>query len=109
MLRRNWVDSQNTRVLPAASFRRPPPKDRDGLSLGYGCPVAQYKLQFREVFGAATLHVGHVRQLGKLDVVADPALAHHALLVNLPDCDVDPVAAERLASQLARHARLVAT
>ena len=68
MLRRNWVDQRNQTVAPNAFIRRDSPADPDGLSVGVFCQVADYLNGFNKTFGAATLHVGHVRNEG-LDVM----------------------------------------
>jgi hypothetical protein len=108
ILRKSVVDWRNRRVLPAAFHRRPAPLDPDGISVGYGCSVPEYLSRFNKTFGATTLHVGRVRDIG-LDVVPDddPAEPHHALIVGVPYDADDLVRAEELAVELAKQARLL--
>lgn len=103
MARKNWVDRTTNRILPAAFMRRPAPKDDDGLSVDVAS-AESCRGSLREVFGVASLHVGRIRDLG-LDVVVDEA--PHANIVDLPRASHDRTQAERLASQLARQARLI--
>jgi hypothetical protein len=58
----------------------------------------------KRCYGVVSLHVGRVRDLG-LDVVVDEA--PHANITGLPRQTDDVLRAERLASQLAKQARLV--
>lgn len=104
ILRRTVVDWQNKRVLPSAFHLRPLPKDEDGLSVGHSCDVSDYLNQFRQQFGAASLHTGRVRDMG-LSVKQDD-IPNHAV-INLPHLEEDPVQAELLALELANHARLL--
>jgi hypothetical protein len=104
MARKNWVDKTTQRVLPAAFRRRPSPVDDDGLSVNTES-AASCAAALRECFGVASLHVGSIRDLG-LDVVVDAA--PHANITSMPRDTDDRTEAERLASLLARQARLVA-
>jgi hypothetical protein len=103
MSRKNWIDRQSQCVLPAAFFRRPPPKDEVGLSvdLQSACSCAGTQ---RDCYGVVSLHVGRVRDLG-LDVVPDSP--PHGNITGLPRQADDRARAEHLASQLAKHARIV--
>ena len=103
MARKSWIDATTGTVLPTAFFRRPPPADDDGLSVDVesarSCSSA-----LSRCYGVVSLHVGRLRNLG-LDVVVDEA--PHANITGLPRNTDDVLQAERLASQLARQARLV--
>lgn len=103
MARKNWIDKTAKRVLPAAYFRRPPPKDEDGLSVDISSPQS-CSSALRNCYGVASLHVGRVRDIG-LDVVVDDA--PHAAITGLPRREDDPARAERLASLLSRQSRLL--
>jgi hypothetical protein len=105
MARKNWIDKVTQRVLPAAFKRRPSPADDDGLSVNVASPQSCTS-SLRQCFGVASLHVGRVRDAG-LDVVVDAA--PHANIIGLLRDTDDRTEAERLASLLARQARLVAT
>ncbi len=106
MLRRNLVDLKNQSVAPNAFIRRDAPADPDGLSVGVFCQVAEYLKGFRETFGAATLHVGHIRDEG-VDVIQDGPT--HACIEGVPYPADDPERARQLANALARKARLLPT
>jgi hypothetical protein len=101
--RKKWIDPASQRVLPAAFFRRPPPKDEDGLSVDVVSPNSCASV-LRDCFGVASLHVGRIRNVG-LDVVVDES--PHANITGLPCSADDQTEAERLASQLARQARFI--
>ena len=103
MTRKNWIDPASQRVLPAAFFRRPAPKDDDGLSVDVVSPRSCASA-LNKCFGVASLHVGRVRGLG-LDVQLDES--PHANITALPRSTDDQAKAEWLASQLARHARFI--
>lgn len=103
MARKNWIDPASRRVLPAAFFRRPVPKDDDGLSVDIASP-GSCASALRDCFGVASLHVGRVRELG-LDVMVDES--PHANIIGLPRSTEDQAKAEWFASQLARQARYV--
>jgi hypothetical protein len=103
MARKNWIDCTANRVLPAAFIRRPPPKDDDGLSVDVQS-AGSCRAALNTCYGVVSLHVGRVRDL-RLDVVVD-ALPH-ANIVGLPRQTDDRTEAERLASELARQARIV--
>jgi hypothetical protein len=103
MARKNWIDRVSQRVLPAAFIRRPPPADEDGLSVNVESPESCASA-LRECFGVASLHAGRVRDMG-LDVVVDAP--PHANITGLPRQTDDRTQAERLASLLARDARLL--
>ena len=105
MARKNWVDATTQSVLPAAFMRRLPPADEDGLSVDIHS-AGSCSLALSKCHGVASLHVGRVRNLG-LDVVVDEP--PHANITSLPRTTEDAARAERLASQLARQARLVPT
>lgn len=104
ILRKNWVDQTTHSVMPAAFFRRPAPQDNDGLSVNIESPNS-CMAALNKVFGVVSLHVGRVRNIG-LDVVVDET--PHANITGLSRTTDDQVQAERMASQLARQARLVA-
>lgn len=74
------------------------------------------RLTFKITYGAASLHVGRVRDLGNgIDIVASPqaatetrkALPEHASVINLPDPVSDPDSAEFMASRLRNQARML--
>ena|SRR5687768_9352064 len=71
LTRKSWIDKSTQRVLPAAFMRRPSPQDEDGLSVNIES-AASSTAPFRESFGAVSLHVGRLRDLG-LHVVIDAA------------------------------------
>lgn len=105
LARKNWVDRESNRVMPAAFLRRPPPQDDDGLSVDVES-ANSCERALRTCFGVVSLHVGSLRDLG-LDVeVDDPP---HANIKGLSRPMDDAAKAEWQASQLARHARLVST
>ncbi len=103
MARRAWIDLNTRTVLPDAFFRRPPPGDEDGLSVNIES-VQSCETALMKCHGVVSLHVGKIRDLG-LDVVVDEA--PHANLTGLPRQEEARALALRLASQLARQARLV--
>jgi hypothetical protein len=103
LLKRGWIDVVTNTVLPGAFFRRPSPKDPDGLSVDTYSPQ-NCVAGFSTTFGVASLHVGRVRDLG-LDVVPDEET--HANVIGLPYAADDAAKAEFLASQLAKQARIV--
>lgn len=103
MARKNWVDATTQSILPAAFMRRLPPADEDGLSVDIHS-ARSCSLALNKCHGVASLHVGRVRNLG-LDVVVDEP--PHANITGLPSTTDDAARTERLASQLARQARLV--
>jgi hypothetical protein len=104
MARKNWIDKQANRVLPAAYVRRPSPADEDGLSVDVASPQS-CAATLRQCYGVASLHVGRIRDIG-LDVVVDSA--PHAVISEVPRREEDRVRAERFASLLARQSRLMA-
>ena len=104
MARKNWIDATTGNVLPAAFLRRPPPADVDGLSVDVESARSCF-LVLNKCHGVASLHVGRVRDLG-LDIVTDEM--PHANITGLPLGTENVTLAERLASQLAKQARLVA-
>ena len=103
MARKNWIDKTSSRVLPTAYFRRPPPKDDDGLSVDVSSPQSCASA-LSDCFGVASLHVGRVRDI-RLDVVVDEE--PHANIVGVPRRDDNREQAERLASLLAKQSRLL--
>lgn len=99
----NWVDRQTGHILPSAFIRRA--RER-GLSVGIDVSVHEY-LQSRfskPTYGAGSLHVGRVRDLG-LQVIQDKV--DHGEIRGLPLREENAAEAERLASKLARQARWV--
>jgi hypothetical protein len=105
MLRKKWIDPVSGTVLPAAFVRRDAPNDDDGLSVDIASP-SSCAAPFRERFGVASLHVGSVRDFTLDIVVDDPP---HANITGVPRRLEDLTRAERLASQLAKQARLIGT
>jgi hypothetical protein len=103
MARKQWIDPQTKSVLPAAFVRRPPPQDGDGLSVDIQS-AASCASALNKCHGVASLHVGRTRDL-ELDIVIDKA--PHANITGVPRPEEDQANAERLASQLARQARVV--
>ncbi|NLF06812.1 MAG: hypothetical protein GX594_02380 [Pirellulaceae bacterium] len=88
--------------MPAAFMLR---TQEQGLSVDIASPRSCHAT-LRECFGVASLFVGRIRDLGMgLDVVVDEA--PHANVVGLPRQTEDRTLSERIASQLARQARLV--
>ena len=109
VLRPGWVDKDSGKVMPAAFFRRHPPKDTLGISVGHSCDVQSYLRQFNKSHGAMTLHVGRIRDVG-LDVIPDgpTGIPCHAVITGAPYPGDDTLRAESLALDLARQARLLA-
>ena len=105
LLKKGWIDHVTKSVMPGAFFRRPAPRDPDGLSVDTDSPQSCVA-NLSTIFGVASLHVGRVRDLG-LEVVPDEET--HANVVGLPYADDDRARAEFLASRLAREARLVSS
>lgn len=103
MAKKGWIDRDANRANPAAFFRRPPPKDADGLSLDIESAASCF-VSLKTCHGVASLEVGGIRVLG-LDVVPDDV--PHATLAGLPRQEEDPAKAEHLAAQLAKLARIV--
>lgn len=103
MSRKGWIDRERRCVLPAAFIRRPPPKDDSGLSVDVESPRSCHDT-LNKCHGVASLHVGRVRDLA-LDVIVDAP--PHANIAGLPRQEDDRTEAERLASQLAKQARIV--
>jgi len=104
LLRKDWFDPVASIVLPAAFFRRPAPKDEDGLSLDIDSPQSCVA-SFNRTYGVASLHVGRIRDV-QLDVEIDEA--PHANIIRLPRKEEELAQAEFLAGQLARQARYIA-
>jgi len=103
MSRKGWIDCDNQRVQPAAFFRRPAPRDEEGLSVDTNSARSCHQT-LNKCHGVVSLHVGRVRDLS-LDVVADAPT--HANIDGLPRREDNPAEAERLASRLAKQARIV--
>ena len=103
MARKDWIDPVSGTVLPGAFIRRPAPKDEDGLSLDVD-GASSCARALNKCFGVASLHVGRIRDIG-LDVIVDDR--PHASIRGVPRTADDKLNAERIASQLARKARLV--
>ena len=101
--RKAWVNGVSRAVLPAAFFRRPHPKDEVGISVDV-VSAQSCESVLKETFGAASLLVGHVRDIG-LDIQVDEL--PHANIVGAPRGDENPAGAERVASQLAKLARYI--
>ena len=105
-LKAGWVDKEHGKVMPAAFFLRAKPNDEDGISVGHSCDLNSHLSQFNKTYGAATLHVGRIRDIG-LDVIrGGPNDPSHAVITGVPYREDDPLRAESLALQLARQARL---
>jgi hypothetical protein len=88
--------------LPVAFKRRPAPQDEDGLSVDI--ESAQSCAKALKRCRVASLHAGRIRDVG-LDVVVDEA--PHANITGVPREEEDRTAANRLAYELARQARLI--
>jgi hypothetical protein len=102
------VDEDTGEVSPEAYYLR---IDKDGnreeglsVCIGTKCNPEDCGGNLKRRFGVVSLHVGYVRSLG-LDVVSDPPPEYHALIVNVPYREDDPVRAERIAGLLAKHSR----
>lgn len=106
VLRSGWFDPDDPlRVQPDAFFKRP--TDVDGLSvfradqIGIDECLCQLKC-----FGAVSLHVGTLRDLG-LEVIEDNADGRKALITNLPFENPGNAQEEKLAGDVARTSRIV--
>lgn len=99
-LRKKWADPVTKQVSVNAFLRRP---NEDGLSVDL-LSAASCVTVLTTKCGAASLHVGRVRDLA-LDVVVDDH--PHANLLGLPRPEDDLVRAEYLANQLAKQARFI--
>jgi hypothetical protein len=119
ILSRKWIDEQSGLVDPAAFIPR---IEKSGLPEA-GISVSRLNLTtvqkalsgFKKTFGAATLHTGTIRDaLPGVDVIAEPldavgqfeAKPEHALIINLPNQNLECAEAERAATILSRQARL---
>lgn len=84
-------------------------KLEDGLSicLGSKCIPDECCKHFNKRYGVVSLKVGFIRSLG-LDVVPDPLpnAPEHALIMNVPDPFNNPIKAEYIAGELAKHSKL---
>lgn len=108
LLRKQWIDPDTHQVKADAFFLRVG-RDNDGLSVFRAkCRTPEEcASRFNTCFGVAEIQVASVRTLG-LDVVhGDEDQPEHALIVGLPTTEDDRAKAERLASLLAKQARLV--
>jgi hypothetical protein len=114
---KGWFDrNDSAAILADAFFRRRPkeidgaldPRDSDGLSLAIAEATSpdRFVAGFRRCFGVASLHLGRLRDLG-LDVVIDPDDNTKVLVKNLPFERPGDAAAERLAGDVAKQARVV--
>lgn len=99
----NWIDRQSGRIMPSAFIRRP---KESGLSVCLDVEIGAYlKSRFtKPTFGAGSLHVGRVADLG-LRVIQDKV--DHAEIRGIPLQADDPAEAERFASLLAKQARWI--
>lgn len=99
-----WIDPDGG-VLPAAFYRRP---DEEGMSVFIAaiCPLEEAKTLLNTVKGIATLHTGHIRDLG-LEVIPDPIDVRHAEIIGVPLRDDDGGLATYYADLLAEQSRLV--
>ena len=104
LLKKGWIDktSNPVKIMPAAFFRRPRPQDQDGISVAHSCDVEEYLNGFNSKFGAASLHVGRIRNIG-IDVVPDAP--GHAAISGIPYTSDDLLLAESFASDLAAQSR----
>jgi hypothetical protein len=89
--------------LPQAFLLRLRDKDT-GLSISYNCTLDEARYSLTRSYGVLSLHVGRVRTLN-LDVVPDEP--QHANIIGLPYKEDNPELAERMASLLAKQARIV--
>ena len=97
------INEDRRRVSPNAFIRRP--RDVDGLSVNHHCSPRECGSALKR-HGVVSLHVGTVRDIDvKLDV--EPDEPTHANITGLPEQDGDLALAERLALQLATHARII--
>jgi hypothetical protein len=88
---------------PDAFMLRPTEKDT-GLSVSYNCTVDECRYTLAKSYGVLSLHTGRVRALN-LDIIPDEP--QHANITGLPYKEDDPLEAERLASLLAKQARMM--
>ena len=104
LLKKGWIDKtcDPVKIMPAAFFRRPRPQDQDGISVAHSCDVVEYLGGFKSAFGAASLHVGRIRDIG-IDVIPDEP--GHAAIPGVPYQEDDILLAESLASDLAAQSR----
>ena len=82
----------------------------EGLSvcLASKCTPSECCKHFRRRYGVVSLNVNFIRSLG-LDVVSTPILPdspEHALIMNVPDPFNNPIKAEYIAGELAKHSKL---
>jgi hypothetical protein len=108
LLRQQWIDRRNSRVVTTAFLRRPQSssKDQDGLSVNISnnCSIQEVISHFNSCYGIASLHVGRIRDIG-LDVVQNTY--QHANIVGLPYQEDNLVEAERFAGLLAKRSRII--
>jgi biotin operon repressor len=97
------MDRTKGEVRPAAYIRRI--IDTDGLSVEPASTVSVEEVGSRlnKCYGAVSLHVGHVRDLG-LDIQQDGPT--HANIVGVPYQEQDAAESERIAGLLARQSRI---
>jgi len=108
LLKQSWIDPDTGQVQAAAFERR---EKEDGLSVFVAALCASLDeaiaiSTLRGVKAGATLHVGHVRDLG-LNVLSDPVDNRHAEIVGVPRRSEDQATASYLADLLAEQARVV--
>lgn len=105
LLRKRWVNEDTGMVKADAYFLREKEKNTGlSVSIARTCSPQQCANRFIECFGVASLHVGHIRDIG-LDVVPDSL--YHANIIGLPYREDDRDGAERFAGSLAKQSRIV--
>ena len=99
--KKSWIDPDTGKPLAMAFMRRP---NETGLSVGLTYEGARAGLN--KCHGAATLHVGRVRDAG-WEVERRPTefAMDHCEILNLPDPVTDPDAAQAASVRLLEMAR----
>ncbi|CAN5573188.1 hypothetical protein BH10CHL1_BH10CHL1_51190 [soil metagenome] len=108
MLRENWIDRKTNSIQSIAFIRRPKNsgKDIDGLSVNIAatCTPVEVSDFFENCYGIGSLHTGRIRDVG---LNAMPDGVKHANIIGLPYPEEDQLEAERLATLLAKQARII--
>lgn len=97
----------SNQVTPEAFYRRPRPKDSNGLSVSTASAADAVTPEgnLLDWFGVATLHVGKVRAVRSgMDVVPDSAT--HGNIQGIPYREDDEATAQFIADRLSADARL---
>jgi hypothetical protein len=105
LIKRDWINEDTLQVRPNAFFLRQD-KGEIGVSVNIAavCSPQDCVSRFRKCRAVASLHVGHVRDLG-LDIIQDKY--NHANIIGLPYREDNLAEAQRLGGLLAKQSRII--